>query len=113
MHEFSGLGEALSQGAGQVIPASLDISGFLLGEYLAQDSGRDHALMRLWHPLQQVARKVHPKALPAAALEHATDGLGQAQVGITDHKLDPSEATLLEGANEGLPQTLAFAVTHL
>ncbi len=47
--------------------------------------------------------------------------LGQAYVGIAHYELDTSEATLLllrrslwlEGANEGLPEALAFAVTHL
>ena len=69
--------------------------------------------MRFWHSLQQVAGKVHAAALPAAALEHAAYGLGQAHVGIAHYELDTSEATLLEGANEGLPEALALAVTHL
>jgi hypothetical protein len=34
-------------------------------------------------------------------------------VGITDYELDASETSLLEGANEGLPEALTFAITHL
>ena len=48
-----------------------------------------------------------------AALEHAADGLGDAHVGITDHELDARETSLLEGSNEGFPETLAFAVNNL
>ena len=52
-------------------------------------------------------------ALPAAALEHAPDRLGEAHMGVTDHQLDPSEAALFERTNEDLPAALAFAVSHL
>ena len=34
-------------------------------------------------------------------------------MGITNHELDPSEARLFEGANEGLPEAFTFAITHL
>jgi hypothetical protein len=68
-------GEALGQGAGQVIPAGLDLSGLLLGEHRAQRCG-DHALVPLGDALQQVAGKVHAAALPAAvALDPPTGWL--------------------------------------
>jgi hypothetical protein len=45
-------------------------------------SGGDHALVGPGHPLQQVAGKVHPAALPDAALQLAADGLGEPGVGV-------------------------------
>jgi len=95
-------------------------SGVLLAEHRAQGRG-DHALVGFWDSPLQVAGKVHPAALPAAALEHAAYGLDQAHVGIAHYELDTSEAALLllcrslwlEGTNEGLPETLAFAITRL
>ena len=36
---------------------------------------------------------MNPAALPAAALEHSAYCLGQAHVSITNHELDPIEAT--------------------
>jgi len=119
-HQLGGLGEPLIQGGRQVIPALHQSSGVLLAEHRAQ--GRcDHSLVGFWDSLQQVSgvgeafreAVMNPAALLAAALEHAADGLGQAHVGITDHELDASETSLLEGSNEGFPETLAFAVTNL
>ena len=51
--------------------------------------------------------------LPAAALEHPADGVGETLVGITDHELDASEAALLERADEVAPERLALAVADL
>jgi hypothetical protein len=76
-HKLSSLGEALSKGAGQVIPALHQPSGVLLAEHRPQSSG-DHALVCLWDPLQQVTGEMNPAALPAAALEHSAYCLGKA-----------------------------------
>jgi hypothetical protein len=86
--------------------------GLLLGEHRAQ-RGRDHALMGLGHPLQQVPGEMDPTALPAAALQHPPDGFGEALVGIADHQLHPSEAALFQRADELAPERLALAVVHL
>jgi len=111
-HELGGVGEALSQGAGQVIPAGLDLRGFLLSKHRAQRGG-DHALMRFGYALEQVARKVHSAALPAAALQHPPDRAGEALVGIADHELDPTEAALFQRTDELAPEGRGFAVAHL
>jgi len=42
-------------------------------------------------------------ALPAAALEHAPERLGEAHVGVADHQLDPREASLYQGLLEVCP----------
>ena len=120
LHQLGGLGETLRQGAGQVVPAFHQTCGVPLGKHRAQCSG-DHALVSLWDALEQVAGEMNAAALPAAALVHAPDRLGETEVCVPDHQLDPSEATLLllrrslrlEGANESLPKALAFAVTNL
>ncbi len=78
-------GKALSQRAGQVMPAGLDLSGFLLAEHRAQRRS-DHALMGSGDALEQVAGKVHSAALPAAALQHPPDDVREALVGIADHQ---------------------------
>jgi hypothetical protein len=54
-----------------------------------------------------------PATLPAAALQHPADGVGEALVGIADHELDASEAALLERADEIAPERLALAVSDL
>ena len=92
-HKLSGSGEALGQRGRQVVPAGQDFGGVLLGEHRAQ-GGRDHALVGFWHPLQQVPGEMDPAALPAAALELASDRLGEAHVGIAHHELDASQAAL-------------------
>lgn len=56
---------------------------------------------------------MHAAALPASAVQHSADWFDQIAVGIADHKLDPSKAVFLEGANEMAPEALAFAVTDL
>jgi hypothetical protein len=93
-HELCRPGEAFGQGAGQVIPTGLDLRSLLLGEHRAQCGG-DHALVGFGYPLQQVAGKVHAAALPAAALQHPPNRIGEALVGVADHELDPTEAALL------------------
>jgi hypothetical protein len=57
--QLSALGEALRQGAGQVIAVGLDLRGLLQGEHRLQRGGY-HALTGLGHALQQVAGEVHP-----------------------------------------------------
>jgi hypothetical protein len=87
MHERSGLGEALRQRGGQMIPSVLDLRSGFLGEHAAQGS-RDHALVRFRDTLQQVAGVVEafreavvdPAALRNTALQLASDGLGQSGV---------------------------------
>jgi hypothetical protein len=69
MHEIGALGEALSQGVTHVIPARLDINGVHLVEHRAP-SGRDHALMRLWHPLQALAKLIPDAGTQGAREEH-------------------------------------------
>ena len=108
-HKLCGPGEALGQGAGQVIPTGLDLSGLLLGEHRAQRGG-DHALMGFGHPLQQVAGEMDPAALPAAALQHPPDRIGEALVGVADDELDPRQPALFERADEVAPERLGFAV---
>jgi hypothetical protein len=58
MHEPSGLGEALRQRGGQIIPAGLDLRSGFLGEHAAQGRG-DHALVHFGDALQQVAGEVN------------------------------------------------------
>jgi len=111
-HELGGPGEALSQRGGQVIPARLDLLSALLGKHAAQGS-RDHALVSLGDTLQQVAGKVHPAALPGAALQLPPDRLGEAHVGVADHQLDPAQASLFERDQEFAPEALALAVADL
>jgi hypothetical protein len=65
MHERSGLGEALRQRGGQIIPARLDLRSGFLGEHAAQGSG-DHALVCFQDALQQVAGEMDTAALPSA-----------------------------------------------
>ena len=50
---------------------------------------------------------------PDASLQLAADGLGEAGVGIADHQLDATQATLLEVGDELRPEGLALAVAHL
>ena len=76
-HELSSIREALSKGAGQVIPTLHQHSNFLQAKHRPQSSG-DHALVGLWDPLQQVSGEMNPAALPAAALEHSAYCLGKA-----------------------------------
>jgi hypothetical protein len=72
------------------------------------------------NPLQQVSgvgeafreAVMDPAALPAAALQHPPDCVGEAHVGVTDHQLDPSEAAFFEGSDELAPQALGLTVTH-
>ena len=54
-----------------------------------------------------------PATLPAAALQHPSDGVGEALVGIADHQLDASEAALFQRANEVAPERLSLAVADL
>ena len=54
-----------------------------------------------------------PAALPHAALQLPSDGLGESAVGVRDHQLDASEASLLEVGDELRPEGLALAVAHL
>ena len=54
-----------------------------------------------------------PTALPAAALQHPPDRVGEALVGIADHELDPSESSLFQRAYELAPEGLALAVADL
>ena len=88
-HQLGRSWETLSQRGGQVIPAAFDLAGVFLGKHAAQGS-RDHALVSLGDALQQVAGKVHPAALPGAALQLPPDRLGQTDVGVADHELDPA-----------------------
>ena len=68
----------------------------------------------------QVAGNVNAPALLAIALEHSSDRVDQAAVGIADHELDGSQATLLllcrslrlQRANELGPEALALAATQ-
>ena len=116
-HQFCCLGEPLHKRASQIVPASLDLGHLLLGEYRAQRRGHD-VLMGLGHALEQVPGEVH---LPAAALQHPADRVGEAHVGVADHEIDPREAALLMlrrspllwRAEELTPEALAFAVAHL
>jgi hypothetical protein len=120
VHQCGSLGEALRQRGGQIIPAGLDLRCGFLGEHRAQ-SGGDHALVSYsfgegfayGDALQEVAGKVDPAAMPDAALQLASDGLGQTGVGVTDHEPDASEASLLEVGDELSPEGLALAVAHL
>jgi hypothetical protein len=48
-HELSSIWEALSKGAGQVIPTLHQHSDFLQAKHRPQSSG-DHALVGLWDP---------------------------------------------------------------
>jgi hypothetical protein len=41
------------------------------------------------------------------------DRVGEAHVGVADHRLDPKEAALFERANELAPEALGFSVSHL
>jgi hypothetical protein len=66
-----------------------------------------------WTPLQQVAGKVHPAALPGATLQLPPDCLGQAYVGVADHELDSREAALFERDQELPSEALVFAVADL
>ena len=50
---------------------------------------------------------------PDASLQLAADGLGEAGVGIADHQLDATQATLLQVGDELRPEGLALAVAHL
>ena len=111
-HELGGPGETLGQRGGQVIPAAFDLAGVFLGKHRAQ-GGRDHALVSLGYPLQQVAGKVHPAALPGAALQLPPDCLGEAHVGVADHQLDPAQAALFERDQELAPEALALAIADL
>ena len=111
-HELCCPGKAFGQGAGQVIPAGFDLSCLLLSEYRAQGSG-DHLLMSFWHRLEQVPGEMDPAALPAAALQHSADRVGEAPVGIADDELDPCESALFQRADELAPEALAFAVSDL
>ena len=94
-HEDGSPGEALRQGAGQVVPAGLVLSGLLLGEHRAQRGG-DHALVGYafgegfanGDALQQVPGAINPAALAAAALQHPPYCIGETAVGIADHELD-------------------------
>ena len=64
---------------------------------------------------------MHATALPAAALQHPANGVGEALVGIADHELDPAETAFLllrrslrlEGAKKLAPKGLALAVADL
>ena len=112
MHERSGLGEALGQRGGQIVPARFDLSSALLGEHAAQVGG-DHALVRFGDALQQVAGEMDPAALPDASLQVPADGLGEPAVGARDHQLDAIKAPLLEVGDELGPEGLGLAVAHL
>lgn len=112
VHERSGLGEAFRQRGRQIIPARLDLLSGFLGEHTAQGSG-DHALVGFGNALQQVASKVDPAALPHAALQLAADRLGEPCMGVRDHQLDASEASLLEVGDELRPEGLTLTVAHL
>ena len=117
-HVFTGLqpeidcpGEALRQGAGQALPAGLDLSGLLLGAHRTQRGG-DHTLVgysfgegfAYGDALQQVPGELNPAqaaqcsappgATLAAALQHPPDPVGETAVGIADHELDPRKAAL-------------------
>ena len=50
--------------------------------------------MGLWDTLQQISGEMNAAALPNAALQLATDRLGEAPVGVADYQLDTSEAAL-------------------
>jgi len=69
--------------------------------------------LRVGHSLEQVSGEMDPAALPVAALQLPADGLGQADVRVADHELDPSEAALLERPNELAPEALDIAVALL
>ena len=69
--------------------------------------------MSLGDALQQVSGKVDTAALPDAALQLAADGLGEAGVGVRDHQLDATQASLLEVGDELRPEGLRLAVAHL
>jgi len=111
-HQLSRPGELGSEHGAHLIPLLQDRLLALLREHRAQGSGH-HLLVGFWHRLEKVPGEMHAAALPAAALQHPADRVDQTAVGIADHQLDPSEATLFEGANELAPEALAFAVTHL
>ena len=112
VHERSGLGEALGQRGGQIVPAGLDLRCGFLGKHAAQ-GGRDHALVGHGDALQQVAGKVNTAALPDAALQLPADRLGEPAVGIGDHQLDATQAPLFEMGDELRPEGLGLAVAHL
>lgn len=106
------MGKRSARQGGQIIPAGLDLRNGYLSKYAAQGRG-DHALVRFGDALQQVAGKLHPAALPDAALQLPADRLGQARVGIGDHQLDAIEPPLLEVGDELRSEGLALAVAHL
>ena len=110
--QLRGPWEPFSKRGGQVLPAGQDVTSFFLGKHRAQRRGH-HALVSFWNPLQQVPGEMDPAALPAAALELASDRLGQAHVGVAHHELDASQAAFFERGNERTPEALALAVTHL
>jgi hypothetical protein len=81
VHQRGGLGKAIGQRSGQIVPAWRDLLSGFLGEHAAQ-GGRDHALVSLGDALQQVAGEMDTTPLPDAPLQLAANGLGQPRMSI-------------------------------
>ncbi len=99
-------------GLSQWPPADFVYSSAALGKRSAREPDTPSQRLRI-SPAFSWANTLRRAALPDAALQLAADGLGEAQMGVTDHQLDPSESVLLEVGDEFSPECLAFAVTHL
>ena len=108
-HPHSG-GELLAQHLCDPLPVSADLIGCLNHEHRLH-SGGDHVLARFGHVGEQVVPEVRPAALLAAGLEHPLDR-SQAQVGIGDHQPGAIESSLVEAAQELVPEALRLAVSY-
>ncbi len=81
LHHLHSGGELLAQHLGDPLPVGTHLIRYLDHEHRFHGR-RHHVLAGLRHVGEQVAREVHPAALPAAALDHALDRRGQPQVGV-------------------------------
>ena len=65
------------------------------------------------HPVEQVRHEVGTTPLPTGVGKHGGDGLLQAEVGIGDDQVHPTEAPGVQRLQEGQPESAVLAGPHV
>jgi hypothetical protein len=104
------LGGLAAQDPSDHLELLADVGGVGLGEAGA-DGGGDHLRGALGHAGEYAAEEVDPAALDCRASHHGLDGLAEAEVGVGDHQLHPSQPAGLQAAQELGPEGAVLAVT--
>jgi hypothetical protein len=105
------LGELAAEHPGDGLELLVDVLVVGLGEDRADGCG-DHLGRALGDLAEHVAQEVHPASLDRRAGQDRPDGLAQAQVGVGDDQLHPTQPAGPQAPQERGPKGAVLAVTH-